>query len=150
MWWDTWSSPTKVLISNKSKEERLRQNVNVWLCSLFHQSDKQQMRLEQNSSQKLCKLHVGGSHQPNVWKNRIKIKIRIRIGIRIRIRIRIRFRFRIRIRIRIKIRIRTRIRFRIRIKIRFRLKKFLNPFCFACTLGLLPCLCRSTKLNEYC
>ena len=22
-----------------------------------------------------------------------------------------------------------------------RLKKFLNPFCFACTLGLLPCLC---------
>jgi hypothetical protein len=28
-----------------------------------------------------------------------------------------------------------------------RLKKFLNPFCFACTLGLLTCL--STKLNEY-
>ena len=26
-------------------------------------------------------------------------------------------------------------------------KKFLNPFCFACTLGLLPCL--SKKLNEY-
>ena len=24
--------------------------------------------------------------------------------------------------------------------------KFLNPLCFACTLGLLPCL---TKLNEY-
>ena len=140
MWWDTWSSPTKVLISNRSKGERLKQNVNVWLCSLFRQSDKQQMRLGQNSWQKLCKLHVGGSHQPNVWKNRIKIKIRIRIGIRIRIRIRIR----------IKIRIRTRIRFRIRIKIRFRLKKFLNPFCFACTLGLLPCLCRSTKLNEYC
>ena len=33
------------------------------------------------------------------------------------------------------------------------LKKFLNPFCFACTLGHLPCLCLlpylSTKLNEY-
>ena len=25
------------------------------------------------------------------------------------------------------------------------LKKFLNPFCFACTLGLLPCLCRSPQ-----
>ena len=24
-------------------------------------------------------------------------------------------------------------------------KKFLNPFCFACTLGLLPCLCRCKK-----
>ena len=23
----------------------------------------------------------------------------------------------------------------------YALKKFLNPFCFACTLGLLPCLC---------
>ena len=27
------------------------------------------------------------------------------------------------------------------------IKKFLNPFFFVCTLGLLPCL--STKLNEY-
>ena len=25
------------------------------------------------------------------------------------------------------------------------LKKFLNPFCFASTLGLLPCLCRCKK-----
>ena len=32
-------------------------------------------------------------------------------------------------------------------------KEIHDPFCFACTLGLLPCLCRcpqsSTKLNEY-
>ena len=33
------------------------------------------------------------------------------------------------------------------LKINFRRKKLLNPFCFACTLGLLPYL--STNLNEY-
>ena len=26
---------------------------------------------------------------------------------------------------------------------KLRVKKFFNPFCFACTLGLLPCLCSS-------
>ena len=27
----------------------------------------------------------------------------------------------------------------------FYVKKFLDPFCFACTLGLLPCLCTSPQ-----
>ena len=29
----------------------------------------------------------------------------------------------------------------------FWVKKFLDPFCFACTLGLLPCLCLTSPLS---
>ena len=33
--------------------------------------------------------------------------------------------------------------------VRTKLKNFLNPYCFACTLGLLPCLCRCRSAETH-